>query len=151
MARRLPSAQGQHDTAIGKLAALWANPTQYNITMNPDGEKNRWVGSSDCFPDLVAWTRKGDRDQALWIVEVETTESVNDDEARAQWSAYARSGVPLSLAVPTGSGARAWAIANQLGIALNKVLEFSNEYGQIQVTETPRPESSLWTAYGRNR
>lgn len=144
MARRLPVVQGQHDTAIRRLAVLWANPSQYNITTNPDGEKNRSVGSSQQYPDIIAWTRRNDRDGAVWIVEVETADSVIENEARNQWLNYAATGALLSLAVPSGSGANAWALANRLGITINKVFEFSNEYAQIHVVEVPQPQRAAW-------
>lgn len=135
MARRSPLTQGQHDTAIAALADHWADRSKYNITTNPDGQKNRWVGGQDCYPDLIAWSNQNGRDTAHWIVEVETADSVNENEARSQWADYARTGVPLSLAVPSGSGAEAWAIASRLGIAINKVFEFRNEYSQIVVVD----------------
>jgi hypothetical protein len=144
MARRLPAAQGQHDTAIGRLAAQWANPGQYNIATNPDGEKNRSVGPSQQYPDLIAWTSRNGRDEAVWIVEVETADSVTEAEARNQWADYAATGAPLSVAVPSGSGANVWALANRLGITIKKVFEFSNEYSQIHVVEVPQPQRAAW-------
>ena len=126
MARRTSPTQGQHDAAVAALAGLWTKPGQH-ITTNPAGERNRWVGSSDCFPDVVAWSHQNGRDQAHWIVEVETADSVDDNEAK-QWAAYANTGVPLSLAVPSGTGTKAWAVAQRSGVTLNKVFEFSNEH-----------------------
>lgn len=139
MARRTTQLQNHHDTAVRLLAAHWRDPVRYNIATNPDGQQNRWAGRSDLFPDIIAWSRQGERDVALWIVEVETGDSVTEVEARGQWANYAATGIPLSLAVPMGSGSTAWQVAQRLGIAVQRVFEHSVIGGRLQIVEAPAP------------
>lgn len=94
-----------HEQVIRWLETHWNDPAKYNITTNPDGQQNRWVGSetNKRWPDIVAWVREGNRDRAVWIAEVETAATVAEEEARSQERDYAGLGVPLHLVVPSGS------------------------------------------------
>ena len=67
-------------------------------------------------PDVVAWKRTARRDTALWIVEVETADSVIGHEARTQWVKYAAMDVPFSLAVPRGYGQTSWRLTVRFGM-----------------------------------
>lgn len=134
---RQPGEDSLHDHVIALLATHWYNPSNYNLTTNPNGEQNRWVGSerNQQWPDLVAWRREGDRDKPVWIAEVETVSSVNETEARNQWRAYAALTKPLYLVVPTGYATTARRIVANLGISIDGYYEFTVERGQLQLSE----------------
>ena len=56
----------------------------FDIYINPGQEKNAGIG--DNYPDVVM-TEKG-KNTVKFILEVETSESVNKDEAINQWKKY---------------------------------------------------------------
>jgi hypothetical protein len=132
MASRNSINQSDHDKAVRLLAVRWADPSRYNISVNPNGQKNFFVGPTN-YP-VVAWTVQGGRNVAVWIVEVETSDSVDEAEAR-QWLRYSATGVPLSLAVPVGSGSTALEISRRVGVSVAKVFEYQVVGGRIVVTD----------------
>ena len=80
--------------------ATSARPTSSSI---PGNEQNQsvTVGELVVFPDLLLFAEGGRR--LLATVEVETGESVNAIEARAEWGVYSKLKVPLHLYVPPAS------------------------------------------------
>jgi hypothetical protein len=127
--------QGVHDRVIGLLAQRWSKRGEFTIATNPGSEKNRWAGSDQNYPDLVAWVRDGSRDKVVWIAEVETEESVTEVEARAQWRDYNRIGTRFYLVVPAGYGATARQLAARVGITLDGVYEYRVVNGGLDVTQ----------------
>jgi hypothetical protein len=137
-----PSADGrnQHDVTIERLALLWAKPNEYEIATNSNGNQNFPVGSggSDAiFPDIVAWVTRDGQRQPLWMVEVETAASMTEEESHRRWTAFAAAGTPFAIAVPAGSGHRAWTIAHGLELTVERVLEYVLDQSPIVVTELP--------------
>ena len=72
-----------HDQVISQLVTK-LNQKDYDIYQNPGQEKN--AGIQGCFPDIVM-TEKGKR-TVKFILEVETGESVSEQEASIQWKEY---------------------------------------------------------------
>lgn len=126
-----------HDRVIDWLARHWASPQKYNISTNPDGQQNRWVGSetNQQWPDLIAWVREGTADKAVWIAEVETKTSVNETEAKNQWKAYAALTLPLYLVIPSGSALAAKQVATKAGVTISGYYEFSIVQSKFQLTQ----------------
>jgi hypothetical protein len=89
------------------------------------------------FPDIVAWVQQSGSRRAIWIVEVETTDSLTEGEVASQWAKYSATGVPLSVAVPVGAGGRAWWLARSCGVKVQKVLEYGSQNGTLVVHEVP--------------
>lgn len=76
------------------------------------------IGQMVIFPDLVLTSHDRGR-KLMGTVEVETSESVNHLEARAQWAHLGRARAPFHLYVPAGSVdiARRLAAENQVNVA----------------------------------
>jgi hypothetical protein len=76
------------------------------------------IGQMVIFPDLVLTSQDRGR-KLMGTVEVETSESVNHLEARAQWANLGRARAPFHLYVPAGSVdmARRLATENQVNVA----------------------------------
>ncbi len=94
--------QLEHDRVIRQLQAKYKRKT--DVIINPGNEQNQsvTVGELVVFPDVLVFAEGTKR--LLITVEVETGESVNPIEARAEWGVYSKLKVPLHLYVPP----RAW-------------------------------------------
>ena len=81
--------QLEHDRIIRLLEAKWKR--KFKVDANPGDERNAGikVPTGTIFPDLVLTEEGGRKPKAL--IEVETSESVNHLEARAQWAHLAKS------------------------------------------------------------
>jgi hypothetical protein len=90
--------QLEHDRVIRQLQARYKRKTE--VIINPGNEQNQsvTVGELVVYPDLLLFAEGGRR--LLATVEVETGESVNAIEARAEWGVYSKLKVPLHLYVP---------------------------------------------------
>ena len=77
--------QLEHDRVIRELQARYKRKT--DVIINPGNEQNQsvTVGELVVYPDLLVFAEGGRR--LLATVEVETGESVNAIEARAEWGA----------------------------------------------------------------
>lgn len=75
--------QDTHDRVVREIVNH-LNNEDYDIYINPGQEKNAGIG--DNYPDVVM-TEKG-KNTVKFILEVETFESVNKDEAINQWKKY---------------------------------------------------------------
>ena len=90
--------QLEHDRVIRQLQARYKR--KLDVIINPGNEQNQsvMIGELAVFPDLVLYV-EGTR-RLVGTVEVETGESVNSIEARAEWGYFAKLKVPLHLYVP---------------------------------------------------
>ena len=90
--------QLEHDRVIRELQAKYKR--KFEVIINPGSEQNQsiTVGDLVVFPDALLFAEGGRR--LLGTVEVETGESVNAIEARAEWGVYSKLKVPLHLYVP---------------------------------------------------
>jgi hypothetical protein len=110
--------QLEHDRVIRLLQAKFRR--RHEVGINPGAEQNTAVGTgpSAAYPDLVL-TSPERRRRIEGIIEVETSESVNNLEAIGQWARLAQLRAPLHLYVPAGSvdSAKRFCLDNQIGVA----------------------------------
>jgi hypothetical protein len=93
--------QLEHDRVIRLLQAKYKR--KFEVAINPGNEQTMPVGNGGApwFPDLVLQSQERSR-RLLGVVEVETTESVNQLEAMSQWVTFSRFKAAFHLYVPTG-------------------------------------------------
>ena len=93
--------QLEHDRVIRLLQPRYRRKTE--VIMNPGAEQNQsvTVGELVVYPDLLIFAEGGKK--LVGTVEVETGESVNALEARAEWAVFCKLKVPLYLYVPPTS------------------------------------------------
>jgi hypothetical protein len=99
MSYRTGSGQTIHDRVIAGVAAV---QNRYDALTNP-GHEHNWsiqIGQETVFPDVILCER-GTRSVAH-LIEVETADSVNEDESD-QWATYARGPGQFWLLVPSTS------------------------------------------------
>lgn len=113
MPKRQPNIQSLHDRVI-EAAARQLDSTNYDIYTNPGNQKNARIG--DNYPDIIL-TKKGER-LPEFIIEVETLESVNINEAKNQWKKYSTEiNASFYILVPSKSKYTAIKLCKQIGIS----------------------------------
>jgi hypothetical protein len=84
MADRTESSQSIHDTVIEHVGDF-LNLEEFNIFLNPNGLKN--AGINQNYPDIILTDKA--TNNVSFIIEVETADSINANEAKGQWKKYA--------------------------------------------------------------
>lgn len=128
--------QLEHDRVIRQLQAKYKRKT--DVIINPGNEQNQSVTVGDLvvFPDLLVFAEGTKR--LLTTVEVETGESVNPIEARAEWGVYSKLKVPLHLYVPTACVEAARRISDEYQIVVSELWSYLTSFDQIRFTLVSR-------------
>ena len=118
--------QLEHDRVIRLLQARYKRKTE--VIINPGGEQNQSVTIENLivFPDVLIFAEGGKK--LLGTVEVETGESVNALEARAQWARFAKLRVPLHLYLPPTSVDAARRLCAEFDILVSEIWTFQTGY-----------------------
>lgn len=87
------NTQEEHDEVVKISSKTYSEMEEkgYKVSTNPNGEKNWGWPQEGLYPDVVVWEPERPRvnsGKAVVIEEIETSESVNSDEAE-QWKEYA--------------------------------------------------------------
>jgi hypothetical protein len=129
--------QLEHDRVIRLLQAKYKR--KFEVAINPGNEQSAPVGApeSPWFPDVVLQSaeRKG---KLAGVIEVETTESVNNLEAMSQWGALSRLRVPFHLYVPAGSVDTARRLCAEFGIEVAELWAYTSIGDQLRFTVIQR-------------
>ena len=122
--------QLEHDRVIRQLQARYKRKNE--VVINPGNEQNQsiTVGDLVVYPDVLLFAEGGKR--LLATVEVETGESVNSIEARAEWGVYSKLKVPLHLYVPPASVDAARRICDEYQIVVAELWTYSTAFDQIR-------------------
>ena len=126
--------QLEHDRIIRLLQPRYRR--RFNVGVNPGAETNAPVGEPPAalYPDLVLMpTGRGKK--LAGVIEVETQESVNMLEAKAQWAAYGRLPVEFSLYVPTGSSEVAKRLCGENHIGVTEIVTYHTIGDQVRFTQ----------------
>ena len=128
--------QLEHDRVIRQLQAKYKRKT--DVVINPGNEQNQsvTVGELVVFPDLLVFAEGGRR--LLVTVEVETGESVNAIEARAEWGVYSKLKVPLHLYVPPGSVDAVRRLCTEYQIVVAELWTYTTSFDQVRFTMVHR-------------
>lgn len=122
--------QLEHDRVIRQLQARYKRKNE--VVINPGNEQNQsiTVGELVVFPDLLMFAEGGRR--LLGTVEVETSESVNAIEARAEWGVYSKLKVPLHLYVPPASVDAVKRICAEYQILVSELWTYTASFDQVR-------------------
>lgn len=124
--------QLEHDRVIRQLQAKYKRKT--DVIINPGNEQNQsvTVGELVVFPDLLVFAEGSKR--LLITVEVETGESVNPIEARAEWGIYSKLKVPMHLYVPPACVEAVKRICDEYQIVVSELWTFTTSFDQVRFT-----------------
>ena len=128
--------QLEHDRVIRQLQGKYKRKT--DVVINPGNEQNQsiTVGELVVFPDLLVFA-EGSR-RLLVTVEVETGESVNAIEARAEWGVYSKLKVPLHLYVPPANVDAVRRICAEYQILVSEIWTYTTSFDQVRFTMVHR-------------
>lgn len=107
--------QLEHDRLIRFLQAKYKRKFEAGINVGDDQTAPVKVGPATLFPDVVLMAGR----KLAGLVEVESSESVNNLEAMAQWVPFSKVRVPFHLYVPVQAydAARRFCDANRVNVA----------------------------------
>jgi hypothetical protein len=114
MANRNFLSQNIHDRVIHVAANNLQRVGKYHVYRNPGAEKNTRIGN--LYPDIIL--TPPDKNDVLFVIEVETSDSVNANEALTQWKPYSNLGGTFYLLVPQQQRILAENICRQYGIVV---------------------------------
>lgn len=98
MGNRNPLNQPLHDRVI-QAAFEHLDKMDHDVYINPGTNKQTSINGE--YPDIII-TKKNDIN-VKWIIEVETADSINQNEAINQWSPYSKLGGTFYLLIPKNS------------------------------------------------
>lgn len=129
--------QLEHDRVIRLLQARYKR--KFTVGINPGAEQGVpvGVGPDVQFPDLVL-TSPGTGKKLEGVVEVETTESVNQLEAMAQWARLGRLPVEFILYVPSGVAGTARRLSANQGIGVTEIWTYHTIGDQVRFAQVHR-------------
>jgi hypothetical protein len=128
--------QLEHDRVIRQLEARYKR--KFDVVINPGNEQNQsvTVGELNVFPDLLLYA--GGSRRLVGTVEVETGESVNSIEARAEWGTFSKLKVPLHLYVPPVCVDAVRRICDEYKILVAELHTYSTSFDQVRFTMVHR-------------
>jgi len=128
--------QLEHDRVIRQLQGKYKRKT--DVVINPGNEQNQsvTVGELVVYPDLLVFAEGGRR--LLLTVEVETGESVNAIEARAEWGVYSKLKGPLHLYVPPVCVDAVKRICAEYQILVSELWTYTTSFDQVRFTMVHR-------------
>jgi hypothetical protein len=135
--------QLEHDRVIRLLQVKLKRRHDVTANIGEDQSVPVKIGQMVIFPDLVLTSTDRGR-KLMGTVEVETSESVNHLEARAQWAHLGRARAPFHLYVPAGSVEIARRLAAENGVNVSEIWSYHTIGDQTRFTLVHRahPERS---------
>ncbi len=124
--RRTTQNQGVHDKVVAYIQSH-LDSVKYDIYTNPGHEQNWHIRGQ--FPDVLV-TPKGSK-SVQFVLEVETSDTITAEEAKAQWKEYATLPGTFYLIVPQQSLELAKIIAGAQGISAKFGYFVTNAMGQV--------------------
>ena len=124
--------QLEHDRVIRELQAKYKRKT--DVIINPGNEQNQSISVGDLvvYPDVLVFAEGTKR--LLVTVEVETGESVNPIEARAEWGNFSKLKVPMHLYVPPACVEAVKRICDEYQILVSELWTYTTTFDQIRFT-----------------
>lgn len=125
--------QLEHDRVIRLLQARLKRRGEVVANIGEDQTVPVKIGQMQIFPDLVLTSADRGR-KLMGTVEVETSESVNHLEARAQWAHLGRARAPFHLYVPAGSVEIARRLATENDVNVSEIWSYHTIGDQTRFT-----------------
>ncbi len=129
MAIRQSNTQVFHDKVVEIASENLRRSNQFKVYANPGDSKNTRIG--ELYPDIIITPQNENR--VLFIIEVETADSINANEAISQWKSYSNLGGTFYILVPIESKTLAQNLCNMYGIRAKFGTYFINNYNQLTI------------------
>jgi hypothetical protein len=142
--------QLEHDRVIRLLQVKLKRRHEVTANIGEDQTASVKIGLLNIFPDLVLTSTDRGR-KLMGTVEVETSESVNHLEARAQWAHLGRARAPFHLYVPAGSVDIARRLAAENQVNVSEIWSYHTIGDQTRFTLVHRAPGETRRASGQAR
>lgn len=126
MTHHLPNAEKKnHDEIITSMESKLTK-LGFLVKINPSTSKKHGVKRGDMtfYPDLYVYEIRGEKNIVTRLYEVETQNTVNDDEAKDQWEKLAAGKSNFYLVVPQDSLDIAKELAGKYNISVKDYLTY---------------------------
>jgi len=123
-----------HDQVVRLIGQRWTNSVNCSLETTPGSLTNGWASSAKSAPDIVGWVPYSGRNTPLWIAEVETEDTITEEEARKRWQDFSALGAPLILFVPKGYKALARFYAMRAGASIASIFEYALSTNGLELT-----------------
>ncbi len=128
MTHHLPdSEKNKHDEIITSVESILTKQGHL-VRTNPSTSKKNSVRRGDelLYPDLYVYEIKSsnDKDVVTRLYEVETEQTVTDDEAKDQWKKFAKGTSDFYLVVPKVSVDEAKSLVKKYGIIVKDYYKY---------------------------
>ena len=128
MTYHLPdSEKKKHDEIITSVESILTKQGHL-VRTNPSTSKKNGInrGVELFYPDLYVYEIRSsnDKDVVTQLYEVETEQTVNDDEAKDQWKKFAKGTSDFYLVVPKGSVDEAKSLVEKHGIIVKDYYKY---------------------------
>jgi len=129
--------QLEHDRVIRLLQAKYKR--RFTVGINPGTDQTAAVGAGAeaQYPDVVL-TSPGSGKKLAGVIEVETSESVNQLEAMAQWARFGKLPVEFILYIPSGVAGVARRLCGDLGIGVTEIWTYHTVGDQVRFAQVHR-------------
>ena len=121
-----------HDQVVSPVAQRWAKAFRCKVTIHTSLELNpRADPQQQC--DIIGWHVSSAWNTTEWMAEVETDESIRDDETVSGWKQAVVHGIPFYLLVPRGLKESAQKLAEDAFVPVSGIYEYTfvNDLGQV--------------------
>jgi hypothetical protein len=129
--------QLEHDRVIRLLQAKYKR--KFEVAINPGNEQAAPVGPTEApwYPDLVLLASERNR-KLVGVVEVETSESINNLEAMSQWKTFSSLNVQFHLYVPVSGVDSARRLLVDHQVTTTEIWAYHSIGDQIRFTPVQR-------------
>jgi hypothetical protein len=142
MAERTAVTQSEHD----RVVRAWAQVLEKGliggcrVSTNPGSNRSAQVGSvhEPRFPDVVVWRAEAGQGRdgtAELISEIETSDTLTDDEVLSEWTGYARVPAPFYLVVPEGLESKAMHLIRKTPVRVSQLWSYRIDGHEIMFTQ----------------
>jgi hypothetical protein len=129
---REQSIQTIHDQVVIEVAQRWTKAFQCKVTIKTSLEQNRWADSRQ-QADIVGWYFSPSGHSMEWIAEVETEETLSDQDTRARWQQAAVPGIPMYLLIPRGNKIVAEKLVAAADVQFTSIYQYNFFDGDVQI------------------
>ena len=130
--------QFEHDRVIRLLQSRFRRRYAVAANIGDESTASVRVGTRVMYPDLTLTSTEGGR-RLHGVVEVETTESINHLEARAQWAHLGTVRGAFYLYVPAGAAEMARRLCADNQVAVTEIWSYHAVGDQMRFTMAHRP------------
>lgn len=121
-----------HDEVVSQVAQRWAKALHCKVTIRTGLEQNPWADPKQSS-DIAGWHFSPRGNTLEWVAEVETEDSLSDDDVKSRWQRSAVPGVPIYVLIPKGARGTVQKLAASIDLHFTSIYEYGFFNGIVQI------------------